>query len=89
MKKAKSNIWCADKHFEMGKVYLDEQVAHLDPNDFEDVGSEEKPLTRKEAIEVGIDVEKAEAEAELVKDVEVQDSLKTEDLKPKKKTTKK
>lgn len=36
-KKAKSNISCAGIVYEMGKVYKDADVAHLDQNDFETV----------------------------------------------------
>lgn len=36
-KKAKSNISCDGIVYEMGKVYKDADVAHLDQNDFETV----------------------------------------------------
>lgn len=58
-KKAKSNIACAGQMFEQGKIYPNEAVAHLDPNDFEDVVDEANA-----APENGSFIEKERAEAQ-------------------------
>ena len=62
-KKAKSNISCAGIVYEMGKVYKDEDVAHLDPNDFETVEDANVEVTAPRKGLVG-DVETAPASTE-------------------------
>ena len=42
MKKSKYNLVADGKQFEKGKLYTAEEVAHLDPTDFEDVADEQK-----------------------------------------------
>lgn len=51
MKKAKINIWCNGQEFLAGQLYTAKEVAHLDPNDFEDVETvkeviEDKKITK-------------------------------------------
>ena len=42
MKRAKTKVWCNNKGYEAGKIFTDEEVSHLDPNDFEDVVEDNK-----------------------------------------------
>lgn len=62
-KKAKSNISCDGIVYEMGKVYKDADVAHLDQNDFETVEDTNVEVVAPREGLVG-DVETAPAKAE-------------------------
>ena len=48
MKIAKTNIFSANKCYVQGKAYSDQEVAHLDPNDFETVHSEKKEIVQEQ-----------------------------------------
>jgi hypothetical protein len=50
MKKAKTNIWCDNKQYVAGRIYKNNEVAHLDQNDFEDIEDEIKPVVEVKPV---------------------------------------
>lgn len=77
LKKAKANNWCDGKEYLIGKIYRAEEVAHLDPNDFEDVtDSPEIPAEEVKAEETVIKNDLDQALDETI------DEIVTEEEKP-------
>lgn len=57
MYKAKIDLVVAEKNFEKGKLYTAEEVAHLDPNDFEFVGEAVEAVEAEKTAETVVDAE--------------------------------
>lgn len=89
-KKALFNISCDGISYERGKIYAAKDVAHLDPNDFEDaeVEVEETKEEAKPKIDTTgtdeLDSSKKDEDLDSAKkDEEVKDEKKEEETKPK------
>ena len=82
-KKAKYNIVCGGDTFEQGKVYDDAQVAHLDPNDFEDAEAVAETVADAPKDEVvadeNADTEKKEVSSSDTQETSTDDVVESED----------
>ena len=46
--RAKSNIYCAGQHYKAGEEYSEEEIKHLDPEDFEACSGKKEEKKEKE-----------------------------------------
>lgn len=80
-KKAKYNIVCGGENFEQGKIYDDAQVAHLDPNDFEDTDAVAETVAPQDEVvkDENIDGEKKELSSSDTQETSTDEVVKDED----------